>query len=75
MLLTVHIKNQSIFSYRRHNAIYFQVIVQRRQTAFHAEQQKLGSTGNVSRLQKVHHKEHRLVKDSNFSENGGILKH
>ena len=49
-------------------AIYFQVIVQRRQTAFHAEQQNLGSTENsVYNLQQVHRKEDRLVMDSNFS--------
>ena len=32
---------------------------------------KLGSRGNnVSRLQKIHRKEHRQVKDSSFSEKG-----
>ena len=35
------LKTNHFFSYRKHNAIYFQVNVQRRQTAFHAEQRAL----------------------------------
>ena len=35
------LKTNHFFSYRKHNAIYFQINVQRRQTAFHAEQRAL----------------------------------
>ena len=53
--------------------MYFRVIVLRRQAAFHAEQQNLGSTENsVQDLQQVHRKEERVVMDNNFSEKGGI---
>ena len=41
-------------------------MVQRKQTAFHAEKKNLGSTENsVSDLQQVHRKEDRLVLDNN----------
>ena len=40
------LKTNQPFSFWKHNAIYFQVNVQRRQTAFHAEQQNLDSTEN-----------------------------
>ena len=40
------LKTKQPFSYRKHNAIHFQVNVQRRQTAFHSEHQNLGSAEN-----------------------------
>jgi len=40
------LKTNQPFSYWKHNAIYFQVNVQRRQTAFHSEPQNVGSAEN-----------------------------
>lgn len=40
------LKTNQPFSYRKHDAIYFQVNVQWRQTAFHSEQQNLVSAEN-----------------------------
>ena len=60
-------KTMTFFAYRKHNAIYFRVIVHRSQKLFHAGQQNLVSTEiSVKELQQVHRQEDRLVIDNNF---------
>ena len=63
-------KNQSIFFFVLEAQYYhIRVIGQRRQTAFYAERQNLGSTENsVQDLQQVHRKEEKLVMDNIFSQ-------
>ena len=41
-----HLRTNQFFSCGKHDTIYFRVIVQRRQTAFNAEQQDLDNTEN-----------------------------
>ena len=57
-----HLTTNQFFSYRKHNTIYFRVIVRRKQLASYTEQQNLGSTENsVYDLQQEHRKDDRLL--------------
>ena len=60
-------KSMTFFAYRKHNAIYFRVIVHPSQKTFHEGRQNLVNTEiSVTDLQQVHRQEERLLIDNNF---------
>ena len=60
-------KTMTFFAYRKHNAIYFRVIVHRSQKTFHVGRQNLVNTEiSVGDLEQVHRQEVRLLIDNNF---------
>ena len=68
----IRLRTNRFFSYPKHYAIYFWVIVQRIQVQLFTQQNLVNTENSVWELQQVHRKEDRLPIDNNVSEKGGI---